>query len=122
MRFALPEGSKYGVYGLAAGAVVAMVVGFNWGGWMTGGTADKIATERAKVEVTQALTPYCVALAKGEPEQVKLLKATDTYRRSGFIQEKTTWLAGMDKKYHYDVAIPCATRAVEALEAAAKTG
>ena len=76
-----------------------------------------MAGERAKVEVTQALTPYCLAQAKLEPEQVKLLKATDSYRRSGFVQEKTTWLAGMDKKYQYDVAVPCAAKAVEALEA-----
>ena len=122
MKNRLPEGTKYGVYGLIGGAVLAMVIGFNWGGWVTGASAEKMAAERTKTEVVLALTPYCLAAAKLEPEQLKLLKATDTYRRSGFVQEKTSWVATMDKQYQYDVANKCGTRAVEAMEAAAKTG
>ena len=37
-----------------------MVIGFSWGGWVTGGTADKIADERANTAVLAALTPICV--------------------------------------------------------------
>ena len=37
-----------------------MVIGFYWGGWVTGGTADKIADERANSAVLAALTPICV--------------------------------------------------------------
>jgi hypothetical protein len=37
-----------------------MVIGFSWGGWMTGRTADKIAAERADTAVVTALTPICV--------------------------------------------------------------
>jgi hypothetical protein len=37
-----------------------MVIGFSWGGWMTGGTADKLAAERADTAVVAALTPICV--------------------------------------------------------------
>ena len=37
-----------------------MVIGFSWGGWVTGGTADKIAVERANSAVLAALTPICV--------------------------------------------------------------
>jgi len=32
--------------GIAIGAVASMVVGFSWGGWITGGTAIKLADER----------------------------------------------------------------------------
>ena len=46
--------------GIAIGAVVSMVIGFSWGGWVTGGTADKIADERANTAVLAALTPICV--------------------------------------------------------------
>ncbi len=46
--------------GAAAGAVVTMIVGFNWGGWTLGGTAEKIAKERADSAVVAALAPICV--------------------------------------------------------------
>jgi alpha/beta superfamily hydrolase len=37
-----------------------MVVGFSWGGWMTSGTAIKLADERANNAVLATLTPICV--------------------------------------------------------------
>jgi alpha/beta superfamily hydrolase len=37
-----------------------MVIGFSWGGWITGGTAIKLADERANNAVVAALTPICV--------------------------------------------------------------
>jgi len=46
--------------GAAAGAVVAMIVGFNWGGWTLGNTVEKIAKERADTAVVAALAPICV--------------------------------------------------------------
>jgi hypothetical protein len=46
--------------GAAAGAVVAIIVGFNWGGWTLGSTVDKVAKERADTAVVAALSPICV--------------------------------------------------------------
>ena len=37
-----------------------MVIGFSWGGWVTGGTAIKLADEQANTAVVAALTPICV--------------------------------------------------------------
>jgi alpha/beta superfamily hydrolase len=37
-----------------------MVIGFSWGGWMTGGTVIKLADEQANTAVVAALTPICV--------------------------------------------------------------
>jgi hypothetical protein len=45
--------------GIAIGAVATIVIGFTWGGWMTGGTAIKLADERANTAVVAALTPIC---------------------------------------------------------------
>lgn len=47
--------------GIAIGAVASMVIGFSWGGWLTGGAATKLADERANTSVVAALTPICVA-------------------------------------------------------------
>jgi hypothetical protein len=46
--------------GATAGAVVAMIVGFNWGGWTLGSTVEKVAKERADTAVVAALAPICV--------------------------------------------------------------
>jgi hypothetical protein len=46
--------------GAAVGVVVTMIVGFNWGGWTLGSTADRVAKERADSAVIAALVPICV--------------------------------------------------------------
>lgn len=46
--------------GAAAGAVAAVIVGFNWGGWTLGSTVEKVAKERADTAVITALAPICV--------------------------------------------------------------
>jgi len=37
-----------------------MVIGFSWGGWVTGSTANRLAAEPANTAVVAALTPLCV--------------------------------------------------------------
>jgi hypothetical protein len=54
------ESLKRLLQGIVIGAVASMVIGFSWGGWMTGGTAVKLADERANTAVVAALTPICV--------------------------------------------------------------
>ena len=46
--------------GAAAGAVVTIVVGFNWGGWTLGSTVEKVTKERADAEVVAVLAPICI--------------------------------------------------------------
>ena len=46
--------------GAAVGAVASIVIGFSWGGWITGSTANRLAAERADTAVVAALTPVCV--------------------------------------------------------------
>src|SRR2546423_965984 len=46
--------------GAAAGAVVTIVVGFNWGGWTLGSTVEKVTKERADAAVVAVLAPICV--------------------------------------------------------------
>ena len=44
----------------AGGAIALAIVGFTWGGWVTGGTAEAQAKQRADRAVVAALTPICV--------------------------------------------------------------
>lgn len=80
---------KYGVWGLLAGAVGAMFIGFNWGGWSTQGNSQK-ATDAAVLTTRAAI---CVAQFANGPkyqERLKTLKATNSWERSAVI-EKGGW-------------------------------
>ncbi len=83
------EKVKFGVWGLICGAVIAMIIGFAWGGWTTGGTSRQ-RTEEAVLATRAAI---CVAQFIKDPnykEKLKELKAVDSYERSTFI-EKGGW-------------------------------
>jgi hypothetical protein len=91
-----------------------MIVGFVWGGWVTGGTAGKMATASADTAVVQALTPLCVAKAEQQPEQLVLLKKANSWEQSNFVV-KAGWVATVSEKYRSAVARACASTAVEAM-------
>ena len=89
--------AKYGAWGLILGAVGAIVIGFNWGGWITGKTS--LATTEAAVLSTRAA--ICVAQFTKAPkyqERLKELKATNSWERAAVI-EKGGWdrMPGEDK-------------------------
>jgi hypothetical protein len=80
---------KFGIGGLICGAVVAMIIGFGWGGWVTASTNQKMSGEA--VLATQAA--ICVAQYVKEPnssDKLKEFAAVDSYKRSEFI-EKGGW-------------------------------
>jgi hypothetical protein len=51
--------------GAAAGAGVAMIIGFGWGGWTLGSNVEKVANERAGAATVAALAPICVDQFRG---------------------------------------------------------
>ena len=50
---------KYGVWGLICGAVIAMIIGFAWGGWTTAGTS-RTRTSEAVLASEAAIQPTCL--------------------------------------------------------------
>ena len=74
----IPEWLKPGLQGAAIGAVALAIVGFTWGGWVTGGTAEKMASDQAKFEVIAALAPICVEQSKQDPQVVAALAVCRT--------------------------------------------
>ena len=57
------------------GSVVTMILGFTVGGWTTGGTADRLATERSQTAIIAALVPVCLDKSKADPASTKKLTA-----------------------------------------------
>ena len=88
-----PSWLKPGIYGAVVGAAALSVVGFAWGGWVTGGTAENMASEHAQREVLAALVPICVEQSNRDPmvaETLAQLKDTSSYQRNDMLM-KTGW-------------------------------
>lgn len=89
----MPEWLKPGIFGGAAGAVALAIVGFNWGGWMTAGAAEQMASKQARVEVVAALVPICLQQSSQDPQVVNTLarlKDTSSYQRTDMLM-KAGW-------------------------------
>jgi hypothetical protein len=75
---------KFGGWGIALGAVIVMLIGFTWGGWVTAGTAKENTTQA----VLASQSAICVAQFMKAPNydaQLKAFRATDSWKRSEFI-------------------------------------
>ena len=80
---------KFGVWGLICGAVIAMIIGFAWGGWKTKGTAQTMTAEA----VLASQAAICVAQFMKEPNhegKLKEFEKVDSWKRPKFI-EKGGW-------------------------------
>ena len=89
----IPEWLKPALYGAAAGAVALAIVGFSWGGWVTGGTAKQMAANQASLEVVAALAPICVEQSKQDPQVVDTLaqlRDAGSWQRSDMLM-KAGW-------------------------------
>ncbi len=84
-----PSWIKPAVIVAGVGANALTIVGFSWGGWVTRGTAESLASSRAATAVVAALTPYCLDRARNDPQSVDVLaqlEAATTYSRRGIIE------------------------------------
>jgi len=89
----VPVETKPLLWGVAGGAIMAAIVGFTWGGWVTGTRAESDASQRASTAVVVALAPMCVERFKGAPETVAnlaALKKADSWAQGEFV-EKGGW-------------------------------
>src|SRR3954462_9776009 len=83
----------------AAGAVATIVVGFAWGGWVTGGRAKRMAEAAAATARDTLVAAVCVDRfqAGGDAQaQLAALKLLQSYDRGSFI-EKGGWATMPDK-------------------------
>jgi len=114
----VPASVKPAVWGVIGGAIAAIVIGFVWGGWVTGGTAERMEIASAEAAVVQAFTPLCVAKAEQQPEKFVSLKETSTWGspRGDFVIE-AGWVNNVSEKYRSAVATACAKTVVEGMKA-----
>jgi hypothetical protein len=114
----LPTQVKPAAWGIIGGAVAAMIIGFAWGGWVTGGTSERNAAAAAQTAVVQAFVPLCVAKAEQQPEQILLMKKESAYSRYDFVI-KAGWVSSVTETHRRSVAESCATAIADAMDAPA---
>ena len=102
----LPAETRPALWGMAGGAIAAMIVGFTWGGWVTGGRAESDSLQRTNAAVVAALAPVCVERfqnATGAAATLAELKKADSWSR-GDVVEKGGWASAPGAKPHDQVS------------------
>lgn len=110
MTMKLPAYTQPALLGAAAGAALLAFVGFNWGGWVSGGTADKNAALRAEAAVVAALAPVCVSRFDADANAIAnraALKLVDSWSQGDYV-EKGGWAATLPPERVSPVAKACA--------------
>ena len=98
------------VWSWVASIVVTMIIGFTWGGWVTGGTARQMAGVVGEDAVVKRLAPMCVVQFNqdGKKDQkLKGLKATDTWEQAEYVVKQGWATMPGEKKADNKVAGEC---------------
>jgi len=104
------------LFGAAGGAIILAIIGFAWGGWVTGGTAQKMAEEMAEDAVVGRLAPICVEQFNQDSEKdqkLKELKEEDSWMRDDYVEEQGWATMPGEKEADSKVAGKCAELLVE---------
>jgi hypothetical protein len=113
----LPKDTGTFIWGAGAGAIAAAFVGFTWGGWVGGTSAERMASTRAETATLAALTPICVAQFNAHPKakaSLATLKETKTWEQADFVRNGG-WatMPGTKGDPSRDVANACAEALVK---------
>ena len=96
---------KYGIWGLIGGAVIAMILGFAWGGWTTAGAAQGM-TQKAVLASQSAICVAQFVKQPNYPKKLEELEAISSWSRNEFIEK-----GGWDKMPGQEKADPDVSRA-----------
>src|SRR4029078_3519184 len=79
--------------GTAAGAVATIIIGFQWGGWTLGSTAEKQVKDAEQASIVRVLAPICADKFQRSADagaNLQALKKADSWKRDEII-EKAGW-------------------------------
>jgi hypothetical protein len=97
--------------GAAAGAIATIVIGFYWGGWTLGSTAEKQVKAAEQSSVVRVLAPICADRFQRSADvamNLEALKKADSWNRNELI-EKAGWTKFPGSEPDREVAAACVT-------------
>ena len=86
----IPSEVKPAAWGAVGGAIALAVIGFNWGGWVTGATANKNAKEAADSAIVRVLAPICAEKFQQQADassKIVELKKVSSWERGTFVEK-----------------------------------
>ncbi len=107
----LPANTNSYLWGAALGAIALAVVGFGWGGWVTGGTATKNATTAASDAKVAALAPICAVRFRAQDDsamKIAELAKASSWERGNVVEKSGFATMPGSKTSDSDVARACA--------------
>jgi alpha/beta superfamily hydrolase len=114
------EGLKTHAVALIIGAVATVIIGFTWGGWVRGSTAQKLANDKVNAEIVTLYTPQCVRHFEAQADMpahwAALKKASADYDQQSFIEKAGFATPPGAKSPNDDVADACASKLTAALK------
>jgi alpha/beta superfamily hydrolase len=106
----MPKNISTILWSAAGGAVVCAIVGFSWGGWVTGGSARTASTAAAHDAVVVALAPICAERFRSQSDAAtkiaELTKASSWDRGNVVAKSGYATMPG-SKDADSDVARAC---------------
>ncbi len=107
----MPTQTKPWIQGAVVGAIALAIVGFYWGGWVTGGTAARDSVVASHTAVVAALAPICVERFRAQPDAIvktDALVKSSTWERCSLIEKSGFATMPGSKTADTDVARACA--------------
>ena len=84
---------KPALWGAAGGAIILAIIGFAWGGWVTGAKAREMSEKNADTAVISVLAPICAEQFRAQSDaamKLEELAKLSTYEQGPFV-EKAGW-------------------------------
>ena len=107
----IPKDTKPMIWGAVVGAAACAILGFTWGGWVTGSTARKDAGVAAHSATVLALAPFCAERfrAQGDaPAKIAEVTKASSWERAGIVEKSGFAMMPGAKTSDSDVARACA--------------
>ena len=76
--------------GAAAGAALTAIIGFNWGGWVTGSNAQSQIRNAEQASIVRVLAPICAdrfTRSADAAANLKALNGADSWKRYEMIEK-----------------------------------
>jgi len=105
------------VWSWVAVAALTMIIGFTWGGWVTGGSAADRAETAADEAVASLAADICYNRFMSDPQvatNLKALKDESSYARKGLVEDGGWVTLGGREKPISGAANLCASKLAEA--------
>ena len=107
----IPENTSAYAWGAVVGAIALAVVGFGWGGWVTGGTATKTAATAAADAKVAVLAPICADRFRAQGDsaaKIADLAKASSWDRGNVVEKSGFAIMPGSKRSESDVARACA--------------